>query len=68
MVGMVVVFLYHDRTQSLLCHMALNPLDAAGRSVVIGHAAYFASPISVLWILIGLFHFSAKPFVFLPPI
>ncbi len=30
MIGMVVVFLYYHRAQSLLCHMPLDPLDAAG--------------------------------------
>ena len=30
MIGMVAVLLYYHRAQSLLCHMPLDPLDAAG--------------------------------------
>ena len=29
-IGMVAVLLYYHRAQPLLCHMPLDPLDAAG--------------------------------------
>ena len=45
MVGMMIVFLYYDRAQSLLCHMPLHPLDAARCTIIIQHTAYFDSPI-----------------------
>lgn len=40
-IGMIVVLLYHNRVQSLLCHMALNPFYAAGGPAAIEGAAYF---------------------------
>lgn len=48
MVGMMAVFLYCDRAQTLLCHMPLDPLDVAGRPAVIERAAYFDSPMPLL--------------------
>ena len=39
MVGMMIVFLYYDRAQSLLCHMPLHPLDAARCTIIIQHTA-----------------------------
>jgi len=48
MIGMMVVFLYYDRAQPLLCHMSLNPFYAAGNPAVIEGVAYFNRPISSL--------------------
>lgn len=39
MIGMVAVLLYYHRAQSLLCHMPLDPLDAAGCPSVIEYMA-----------------------------
>ena len=39
MVGMMIVLLYYDRAQSLLCHMPLHPLDAARCTIIIQHTA-----------------------------
>ena len=47
MIGTVVVLLYYNRAQPLLCHMPLHPLDAAGCTVIIQYAAYFDSSISL---------------------
>ena len=54
--------------QDSLADQIFFKLDAAGRSVVIEYTASFASPVSVFWILIGLFHFPAEFFVLLPPV
>ncbi len=45
MVSMMVVLLYYDGAQPLLCHMPLHPLDAAGCTIIIQRTAYFYSPI-----------------------
>jgi hypothetical protein len=39
MIGMMVVLLYYHRAQFLLCHMPLDPLDAAGCPSVIEYTA-----------------------------
>ncbi len=46
--GMMVVFLYYNRAQSLLCHMPLNPFYAAGSPTAIEGTAYFNCPIPLL--------------------
>ena len=52
----------------LFCHMPRNQLDTVGGSAVIEYMAYFDSFLPFLWILICLFHFLAKRFIFLPPV
>ena len=47
-IGMVVVFLYYNRTQSLICHMPLNSFYAVGSPAVIEGTAYFNRPIPLL--------------------
>ena len=66
--GMMVVFLYYNRAQSLLCHMPLNQFYAAGSPAAIKGTAYFNCPIPLLWIFISFLYLLAESLIFLLPV